>query len=61
MQFGAVTLRELLVPDGIPFLFYQKFWDLVKDDIVRMFNDFHTGTLDLYRCPPNPHSQKDRS
>lgn len=36
-------------PDGLPFLFYQKFWDLVKDDLVHMFDDFHNGNLDLYR------------
>lgn len=36
-------------PDGLPFLFYQKFWDLVKTDIVSMFQDFLAGNLDLYR------------
>lgn len=30
-------------PDGLPFLFYQKFWDLVKGDLVSMFEDFHKG------------------
>jgi hypothetical protein len=36
-------------PDGLPFLFYQKFWDILKDDIVKMFEAFHKGELDLYR------------
>ena len=36
-------------PDGFPFLFYQKFWDLIKHDIVRMFQDFHKGELSLRR------------
>jgi len=36
-------------PDGFPFLFYQKFWDWVKDDIVRMFHDFCKGELSLSR------------
>jgi hypothetical protein len=36
-------------PDGLPFLFYQKFWDLVKSDLVELFDDFHKRTLDLYR------------
>jgi len=36
-------------PDGLPFLFYQKFWDLIKHDIVRMFQDFHKGELSLRR------------
>lgn len=36
-------------PDGIPFLFYQKFWSVVKDDLVDLFRDFQEGKLDLYR------------
>jgi hypothetical protein len=36
-------------PDGLPFLFYQKFWDLIKSDVVDLFNDFHKGALDLKR------------
>jgi hypothetical protein len=36
-------------PDGLPFLFYQKFWDILKSDLVRLFEDFHNRNLDLYR------------
>jgi hypothetical protein len=36
-------------PDGLPFLFYQKCWDVLKEDIVKMFEAFHKGELDLYR------------
>jgi hypothetical protein len=36
-------------PDGLPFLFYQKFWDVVKGDLVALFKDFHKGNLDLSR------------
>jgi hypothetical protein len=36
-------------PDGLPFLFYQKFWDVVKGDLVALFEDFHKGNLDLSR------------
>lgn len=36
-------------PDGISFMFYQKFWDIVKKDLLAMFNDFHQGRLDLHR------------
>jgi len=36
-------------PDGISFVFYNKFWDLVKGDLVNMFNEFFSGELDLYR------------
>ena len=30
-------------PDGIPFFFYQHFWDLIKDELIAMFNEFHKG------------------
>lgn len=30
-------------------MFYHKFWDLVKVDLVEMFNDFYRGNLDLKR------------
>ena len=30
-------------------MFYHKFWDLIKADLVDMFNDFHRGNLDLKR------------
>jgi len=36
-------------PDGLSFLFYQKFWNLIKNDVVDLFNDFHKGDLDLMR------------
>lgn len=36
-------------PDGLPFLFYQKFWDIVKGDLCRMFYALYEGKLELYR------------
>ena len=33
-------------PDVIPFLFYQHFWDLVKNDLLDIFQAFHRGELD---------------
>jgi hypothetical protein len=36
-------------PDGLPFLFYQKFWDLIKTDFCRMVQVFQSGGLDLFR------------
>jgi hypothetical protein len=35
-------------PDGLSFLFYQKFWTIVKGDIVELFSEFHKGNLDLF-------------
>jgi len=34
-------------PDGFPPEFYQVFWDLLKDDLMAMFMEFHEGTLPL--------------
>lgn len=36
-------------PDGLSFIFYQKFWYLIKDDLIAMFNDFYKDDLDLER------------
>jgi hypothetical protein len=34
--------------DGFPAKFYQVFWSLIKDDLMAMFRDFHTGNLPLF-------------
>jgi hypothetical protein len=36
-------------PDGIPFMFYQKFWEVIKNDLISMFNAWFNDDLDLYR------------
>lgn len=36
-------------PDGLPFLFYQKFWNIIKKDVLALFADLYKGELDLYR------------
>jgi hypothetical protein len=36
-------------PDGLPFLLFQKKWELIKDDMFCMFHDFHKESLDLFR------------
>jgi hypothetical protein len=36
-------------PDSIPIEFFQTCWDIVKDDIVELFNDFHAGRLNVNR------------
>jgi mannosylglycoprotein endo-beta-mannosidase len=35
-------------PDGFPAEFYQVFWSLIKDDLMDMFGDFHSGNLPLF-------------
>jgi hypothetical protein len=36
-------------PDGLSFLFYQKFWGVIKTDLKRMFHELYEGRLDLFK------------
>lgn len=36
-------------PDKIPIEFYQTCCDIVKDDIIMLFNDFHENKVDISR------------
>lgn len=36
-------------PDVMPVQFFQSCWEIVKLDIIQMFEDFHNGTLDVSR------------
>jgi hypothetical protein len=36
-------------PDGFPTEFYQAFWEIIKDDLMALFKEFHNGSLNLYR------------
>lgn len=35
-------------PNGFPVEFYQVFWEIVKNDLMALFREFHKGTLPLY-------------
>lgn len=39
-------------PDGLPFLFYQNFWDVVKVDLVRLFKDLYRLNFALITLIP---------
>ncbi len=34
-------------PDGFPMMFYQRYWAIVKDDLIDFFHSFFEGGLDL--------------
>jgi hypothetical protein len=34
--------------DGFPTGFYQIFWDIIKDDLMTMFQEFHSRDLPLF-------------
>lgn len=36
-------------PNGLPFMFYQKYWEMIKDDLVLMFDAFHQSDLGIHR------------
>ena len=36
-------------PDGLSFTFNQKFWHVVKDDLMKLFQSFYEGSLDIFR------------
>ena len=36
-------------PDGFPFLFYQRFWDLIKTDFMDLVKAFENNELYIYR------------
>jgi hypothetical protein len=40
--------NKALGPDGFPVEFYQACWDIIKDDLMVMFVEFHKGNLSLY-------------
>jgi hypothetical protein len=35
--------------DGFTFLFYQKFWEVLKVDLINLFRDFENNTADMFR------------
>ena len=36
-------------PDKFPAEFYQNFWELIKMDLLELFQDMHAGQLELFR------------
>ena len=36
-------------PDGIPVEFYQSCWQIIKNDMMEMFADFHAHRVELAR------------
>ncbi|KAH7684024.1 RNA-directed DNA polymerase protein [Dioscorea alata] len=36
-------------PDGFPIFFYQKHWNLLREDIFKLCNDFYGGTINYER------------
>jgi hypothetical protein len=36
-------------PDGFPAEFYQKFWEVIKSDLLELFRFLHSGQRELFR------------
>ena len=56
-QFTETEVRDVVFqiehnkapgPDGFLVKFYQVFWNLIKDDLITLFMDFHKEELNLY-------------
>jgi hypothetical protein len=45
----ALRICKVSDPDGFPTEFYQHFWNIIKTDLLALFNEFHQGTLPLHR------------
>jgi hypothetical protein len=41
--------NKALGPDGFPTEFYQKFWEVIKVDLLELFSFLHSGQLELFR------------
>uniref|UniRef100_A0A453IJZ7 Reverse transcriptase domain-containing protein n=1 Tax=Aegilops tauschii subsp. strangulata TaxID=200361 RepID=A0A453IJZ7_AEGTS len=36
-------------PDGLPVKFFQTFWDVIKPEVMALFEEFYVGAIDLSR------------
>jgi mannosylglycoprotein endo-beta-mannosidase len=45
--FFQMETNKLAGPDNIPIELYQKCWEIIKEDIIELFDDFHKGVLDV--------------
>jgi hypothetical protein len=57
-KFSEVEIKEAIFssyadgatsPDGLSFMFYQCFWDIIKYDLISLFEDWFEGNLDIFR------------
>ena len=45
----GMAKNKAVGPDGFNAEFYQQNWDLIKDDLFRLVEDFYENNLDLSR------------
>jgi hypothetical protein len=45
----SMERNKALGPDGFPAEFYQKFWEVIKEDLMAMFAQLRTGELPLFK------------
>ena len=41
--------NEAAGPDKIPIEFYQSCWNIIRVDIIQLFDDFYNGRVDISR------------
>ena len=56
--FSEEEIREAIMgsyangtpgPDGLSFIFYQHFWEIIKGGFMALVRDFERGSLDIQR------------
>src|SRR6266542_3306529 len=48
MQCFQMEHNKAPGPDGFPVEFYQVFWEVIKGDLMALFQDLHQDGLDLF-------------
>jgi hypothetical protein len=48
-KFEYWKLLFLLIWNLGCYKFYQKFWDVIKEDLMALFSQLHNGDLSLYK------------
>ena len=46
-SLGQMEENKAIGPDNIPFEFYKACCEIIKEDILELFNDIHFGNLDV--------------
>lgn len=46
---NSMSIDSLSDSDGFPTLFYKNFWNILKHDLINIFNEFYDGSLQLGR------------
>lgn len=49
MALSKMEKNKAAGPDSVPIEFYQTCWQIIKGDIIQLFDDFHKGKVNISR------------